>query len=220
LGSLDSLGNINPDLCDYNVKDRDFGGSNQWASCILRRGSQSTQVRWPGISGSSFVSFDAAWSAFVTQVNSYMSSRTIYQPEITIVGMGEIEVRFDTRFNSIYLGTIGCLANTTVSSRDYDIVSVNWGGYYYHANNYLSGATLWTSQRDDSGHDNEKFIGNVQERIILDVDSQVGNTHTEPERVLPIFAGQFKPRVMAAEDPTNPPTPCPRDARCITAGPP
>jgi hypothetical protein len=181
----------------------------------------------------------AAWTDFVTRVETYQDFAGVYDPQLILDEDGmEMTVIFEDDKNACYLPLIGCLTNL-IAGEDFDppydnpvhqSYSITWGshlhdvgyddrgwptgasGYYSRTNQYGGGQGRWPK---------DTWMNQVARRIVVDeVGDNVGYAAPNQyvEKLLPKVIGEFTPLIDAAEDEF--PSVCPKDARCITAGSP
>jgi hypothetical protein len=168
---------------------------------------------WPSISGTS-ESQEVAWDEFVANVEDYNATRSVNQPVMSVnESTRSVTVSFMERDNAMYIRTWGCFSSAGNEDIKYDNITVNVGGYIYHAYYEITGEPVLVTTIFDSVDESEDFMEGVQERIIREDDDEVHHTHTSYRRLLPAQAGSFSPTIEAAVA-SEPQLPCSPDGPC------
>lgn len=187
-----------------------------------------------------------AWTEFMNTINLYLAHQSTYDPILTLhEDEMEISVSFENDDNAMYLPIPGCEGDEPLTS--YNFWSVVWGNWWHDdgkgtlmppgglydspttnvPGNYQS-APLEFGRSGTEG-DEYGFAANGQGQwlngacyrihhpaLYPEGVANVGWMYTEPKRILGDSAGTYTPLIetgLAGEV-------CPKDARCITPGPP
>lgn len=154
-----------------------------------------------------------AWNLVQGAIDQWEIDRSDYDPEVAYDDIDRsITVSYTTDENAMYIEVPGCRTSDSFAGQ-YDQVVLTWGSYHVYRANDSHISLSPTYIVTDPDH-----LGYAQRRVIQDTDVYAGNSKTNIRRVTAAQAGQYTPIIDTA-------TPefadvCPKDARCITAGPP
>jgi hypothetical protein len=127
-----------------------------------------TSYLWPQVASNTVnLSEAAAWADFKAEVDAYNTARTPYQPELTANDVERsVTVSFMDRENSVYIRTHGC-ATSGSEALKYDVIAVNYGGYYVYQTS-PSGTPFPMTSMHNSGIYALNMMAGIHERIIAD----------------------------------------------------